>query len=62
MANRKCSCCRQGYTDNERHDYEQCVRDCLDRVDLARHNLRIAMECLENARSRKIAQREGRIK
>lgn len=62
MADRICSCCGKGYTDEERHDYEQCFKDCEERVDWARHNLNDAVECLANAGTRREAQREGRIK
>ncbi len=62
MADRICSCCDQGYSDDERHDYEECYRRCETRVDLARHNLNHAWDCLEMAEGRRIAQREGRIK
>ena len=57
MANRICSCCGQGYTDKEGHDYEQCIRDCQRRIDEARHNLTDALDCWENAMSRRIAHR-----
>lgn len=60
MADRICSCCSQGYSDNERHDYEQCVKDCERRVDVAKHTLRVAVDCLVMAQSRRQAQREGR--
>jgi len=62
MADRMCSCCHKFYTDDERHDYEQCYRDCERSVNLARHNLNYALEHLELATSRRQAQREGRIK
>jgi phage gp16-like protein len=62
MAQRKCSCCGQSYSDEERHDYEQCVKDCERRLDWTRHQLVDAQECLENAKTRRQAQREGRIK
>jgi len=62
MAQRKCSCCGQGYTDDERHDYEQCVKDCEERVNWTRHSLNDAMDCLLNANSRRQAQRDGCIK
>ena len=62
MANRICSCCGQSYTDEERHDYEECYKRCEERVNKARHNLNNAWECLSNAESRREAQRDGRIK
>ena len=62
MAQRKCSCCGTAYTDDDRHDYEQCVRDCADRVASARQNLSDALDCLENALSRRHDQRDGRIR
>lgn len=62
MADRICSCCGQTYSDDERHDYELCVRDCENRVTQAKHNLSDAMDCVEMALSRRQAQREGRLK
>ena len=62
MADRKCSCCGGFYTDDERHDYEQCTKDCENRVIQARHNLNDALDCLEMATTRRQSQREGRIK
>ena len=61
MVDRICSCCGQSYTDDMRHNYEPCVKNCEERVNRARHNLNDALECLENAKSRCQAQREGRI-
>ncbi len=60
--NRICSCCGDAYTGEEGHDYVECVKRCECRVEDARHNLRAAMERLENAISRRQAQSEGRIK
>ncbi len=62
MTDRICSCCGQGYNDNERHDYETCVKNCDDRVERARYNYNDALECLEMAKTRRQAQREGKIK
>lgn len=62
MADRICSCCGQGYNDNERHDYEECVKRCENRVTSARHNFIDAEKCLVTALARRQAQREGRIK
>ena len=62
MANRICSCCDQGYSDDERHDYELCYQVCEARVNGARANLGNAWECLNGAEARRKAQREGRIK
>lgn len=62
MADRICSCCGKGYNDNERHDYEQCMRDCEARTDRARHNLNEAIDCWQMAMTRRLLQREGRIK
>ncbi len=62
QVNRKCSCCGEAYTDEEGHDYEECVESCENRVEDARHNLRVRLECLEKARVRRQAQSEGRIK
>ena len=62
MAERQCSCCGQGYTDDIRHDYETCVKNCQDRVDRAKHEFNEARDCLEMAVSRRQAQRDGRIK
>lgn len=62
MADRKCSCCGTHYSDDERHDYEQCYQDCEARVDKARHNLNDAWDCLNMAEARREAQRSGKIK
>lgn len=62
MTDRMCSCCGQLYTDEVRHDYETCVKNCEEQVEKARYNLSVARECLEMAISRRQAQREGRIK
>ena len=62
MAQRICSCCGTPYKDEERHDYEECYRECEARLNMARHNFNNALECLEMASSRRQAQRDGRIK
>ena len=62
MADRICSCCGQSYADDERHDYETCVKNCQARVDKVRYNYHDALECLEMAQTRRQAQREGKIK
>ncbi len=62
MADRICSCCGQGYSDDERHDYEECYKRCEARVKRARTNLSNARDCLNRAEVRRIAQREGKIK
>lgn len=62
MTDRICSCCGRGYKDEEKHDYEQCYRDCEERVSSARCNLHNAHEHLDMAKARRQAQREGRIK
>lgn len=62
MADRICSCCGLGYSDDKRHDYEECYKRCERRVNIARHNLNDARDCLNNAETRRTAQREGKIK
>ena len=59
MANRICACCGTSY--KERHDYEQCYRDCEARVDRAKRNLCDAFEHLLMAETRRTAQRDGII-
>lgn len=62
MADRICSCCGASYTDDERHDYEQCVKACEFRVKRARWNLNDALSCLIESKTRRQAQQEGKIK
>jgi len=62
MTDRICSCCGTPYTDEERHDYEKCVKDCEFRVAQAKHNLSDSMDCLEMALARRRAQRGGKLK
>ncbi len=56
MIDRICSCCGQSYTDEEGHDYEQCVIDCERRIKKAEDNLVDARRCLGMAQSRREAQ------
>ena len=62
MKDRICSCCGQGYNDNERHDYEKCVRDCEARVAHCQYLMNRAVESLVKATCLWQSQREGKIK
>ena len=61
MVDRLCSCCGQSYTNEERHDYEKCYRVCEERVNEARRRLHSAQDNLNMAKTRRDAQRAGRI-
>lgn len=49
MADRICSLCGVGYTDEEGHDYDKCVLRCGDRIALLEGQLWAAREHLKEA-------------
>ena len=53
MADRICSLCGKGYTDETRHNYDECVDRCKDillRVQETRRTLSDAREHLKEAK------------
>lgn len=49
MANRICSFCGEGYTDETGHDYDACVKRCQELLGYAHENLRHAARYLVNS-------------
>ena len=56
MADRKCSCCGESYTDKSGHDLDKCIRVCKSRLYRAEKDHANAGEDLEWAYERKLAQ------
>lgn len=55
MADRKCSCCGEYYTDNKPHDLEKCVQTCRERAHKAHNELGNAIYDLTNSHDRLLA-------
>jgi len=62
MADRICSCCGEVYTDDARHDYEQCIKRCEESVATARSKYHSALDSLDLAKHRLQLHREGTLK
>jgi hypothetical protein len=61
MADRKCSCCGEYYTDETGHNLNQCIENCEALYMKAVNNLTVASENLQKAYHTQIAILKYRI-
>ena len=62
MAQRKCSCCGETYTDEMKHDMDNCISVCRTRLHETEKAHTNARDDLERAYERKIAQLKEQLK